>query len=159
MAAAKLTSNQKLALVSGIGVAAMVGLALLLSSSTANAAPNATSTTPTLDPNSARGQAATALASAIQTAGGYCGTQKAAVIQYEQAAGLTVDAGYPGTNVMTSLRADLAAMGTTSSYPLIGTIATYPWTAAAGWASGNVPAAFADGSGTAWNAGTGCPGT
>jgi hypothetical protein len=128
----------------GLGAVAITLLAL---SGTASAVTN------TLDPNSARGQAATALAAAIQAAGGYEGSEASLVVAYEQAAGLSVDAGYPGTQVMSSLQSDLAAMGTSSSYPLVGTLTQYPWTAAAGWTSGNVPAAFVNNS-AAWTAGT-----
>ena len=75
--------------------------------------------------------------------------------------GLQVDAGYPGRNVMASLQNDLNAMGTDAStgttyaskYPLVFSIATYPWTAAGGWTSGNVPAAFVNNT-AAWTGGT-----
>lgn len=151
-----LTKDQKVLLVGGTGVAAVA--IILLMSGSANAANAAT-----LDPNSARGQAATALAAAIQSAGGYCGSQSSLITAYQTAAGaagasMAVD-GYPGSLTITTLRQDLAAMGTTSSYPIVGTVGLYPWTAAGGWTTGNVPAAFADNSGAAWTNSTGCPGT
>lgn len=154
--------NQKMAIGAGVGIAAVA--LVLLASNTASAAP-ASSTppgnTPALDPTSTLGQAAIALASAITTSGGYAGSQTAAIKAYQTAKGLTVD-GYPGTNTMTSLRADLAAMGNTASgtsysdtYPLVGTLTLYPWTSAGGWTTGNVPAAFAGSNGAAlWAAGT-----
>lgn len=144
-----MTPTQRLAMYGVVGLGATV-LVLLAISGTANAAaPAPAGMNPT---DGGRGQAATALASAIQTAGGYQGSQASLVVAYEQAAGLSVDAGLPGAQVMSTLRDDLAAMGTSSTYPLIGTIAVYPWTG--GWTSGNVPAAFADNTGSAWSAGT-----
>lgn len=147
-------SKHKLAIIGVLGLGA-VAIGLLAASGTANAATNPSSPA-ALDPTSTRGQAAIALASAIQTAGGYEGSQGAAVAAYQSAAGLAVD-GYPGTNTMTQLGVDLAAMGTNSStgqtysatYPLIGTLAKYDWTSSTGWVSGNVPATFVNNS-AAW---------
>jgi hypothetical protein len=149
----KLTEPHKLAILGVVGLGAAV-LAIMALSGTASAATNAGTGTSLSPTDGGRGQAATALAAAIQAAGGYKGTEASLVVAYETAAGLTVDAGYPGTNVMTALRTDLAAMGNASTYPIVGTLALYRWTAAGGWASGNVPPAFADGSGAAWSAGT-----
>jgi hypothetical protein len=166
-----LTSEQKLAMVGVVGLGALA-IALLAFGGTANASTGTGG--PAVDPNSARGQAAIALAAAIQADGGYQGTQAGLVIAYETAVsqatgGLQVDAGYPGQNVMASLRADLTNMGTNAStgttyasqYPLVYSIATYPWLAAGtagaigggGWEQGNVPAVFVNNS-AAWTAGT-----
>ena len=148
-----LTNEQKLVTGAAVGIGA-IALLLYLSSNASAAQGGANPTGPTLDPTSTRGAAAIALAAAIQAANGYSASESALVIAYEQAAGLSVDAGYPGTQVMTTLRSDLAAIAAfcaitannctngPNDYPLVGSIAVYPWTAAGGWTTGNVPAAF-----------------
>ena len=155
-----LTNEQKLVAGGAVGIGA-IALLLYLSSNASAATNPGNSAGPTLDPTSTRGAAAIALAAAIQAAGGYSASEASLVVAYEQAAGLSVDAGFPGTQVMTSLRADLAAISAfcaistnnctngMSDYPTVGSLAVYPWTTAGGWTAGNVPAAFV-GDGSAW---------
>ena|ERR1700722_6497511 len=154
-----LTNEQKLVAGGAVGILAIAALLYMSSNASAATTPG-NSAGPTLDPTSTRGQAAIALAAAIQAAGGYSASESALVVAYETAAGLSVDAGFPGTQVMTSLRADLAAISAfcaistnnctngMSDYPTVGSLAVYPWTSAAGWVAGNVPAAFVGSSAT-----------
>jgi hypothetical protein len=151
-----LTPNQKLAIGAVVGVGVLG--AIMLASGKAQAATNPPAN---LDPNSTEGQAAIALAAQIQNDGGYRGdTQASLVTAFENAVGLAAD-GYPGTLVMTRLRQDLTAMGTdgtggqtyVAEYPLVSSIATYPWLASAGWTSGNVPSQFVNNA-AAWTGGS-----
>lgn len=140
-----------------IGAVAIVGIvAIVLYARNASAAtaPGGGGTGPSPSPagisptDGGRGQNATALANAIQTGGGYCASSIPAIKAYQTSAGLNAD-GLPGPLTMNALKSDLATMG--SSFPLVGTIAIYPWTG--GWTNGNVPAAFADNTGTTWSSG------
>jgi hypothetical protein len=136
-----MTGNEKMALGSIAGLGALIALAFAFSK-TAQAATGGSGTAPAnLDPNSTLGQAATAMAAQLNSAG-YC---KSAMSTYQAfqtaaAAGMSyagnVD-GYPGTQTMAALNSALTSMG----QPTV-TLQVYPWLASGGYDNTNAPASF-----------------
>jgi hypothetical protein len=147
-----MTGNEKMALGSLVGLGTLIALAFAFSkvASAAGSAPATTASgnapnqtaasTPTgLQASSARGQAAIALANALNSAGQYCLSQSPLVTAYQSQLGITAD-GYPGAVTMNALVADIGAMQGQTGVPSAPTLTIYPWTAGQGWGNSNAPA-------------------
>lgn len=152
-----MTSGEKVVLI-GVGAAVVLGIFLLTrQASAAQGAPGATGATGAAG-QTTRAAAASAMAQKL-AANGYCQADSGTYTTYQQAAGLPKQDGYPGTDTMTALAGDLGVAATAIPGPGGTALALYPWkgpgeagaVGGGGWVSGNVPAAFVNGSPGQWN--------
>jgi hypothetical protein len=145
-----MTGTEKMALGSLVGLGALVALAFAFSktaqaasgtpaTSSSGNAPNQTATSSSgLQASSTRGQAAIALANALNASGQYCLSQQSLVMAYQNSIGVTAD-GFPGSVTMNALVGDIGAMSGQTGVPSAPSLTIYPWTAGQGWGNSNAP--------------------